>query len=74
NDGTTTTGSNNPVKGGLVDGTYTLSVSDANGCSFTITPNIVIAPLPTAPALASAVVYNCDGTGNITITPTPAGA
>ena len=30
---------------------------------------VSIAPLPTAPTLASTVAYNCDGSGNITISP-----
>ncbi|QXP74030.1 T9SS type B sorting domain-containing protein [Tenacibaculum sp. AHE15PA] len=53
----------------LTDGTYTVTITDANSCSFTVTPNIIIAPLPTAPTLTSAVTYNCDGTGVITISP-----
>jgi gliding motility-associated-like protein len=54
----------------LTDGTYTVQVRDANniGCVISL-PNIVIAPLPTEPSVSSDVVYNCDGSGNITILP-----
>jgi len=55
---------------GLTDGTYTIRVRDANATTCFITlPNVVIAPLPVAPTLSSAVAYNCDGSGNITISP-----
>ncbi|WP_159447274.1 T9SS type B sorting domain-containing protein [Cellulophaga tyrosinoxydans] len=54
----------------LTDGTYSIRVRDALATTCFITlPNVVIAPLPTAPTLTSAVAYNCDGTGNITISP-----
>ncbi|KAB1156378.1 hypothetical protein F7018_11215, partial [Tenacibaculum aiptasiae] len=60
--------SNNPVKPNLTDATYALVIRDANNCEFTL-PSITIAPLPTAPTLGSSIAYNCDGTGNVTITP-----
>ncbi|SDD73369.1 gliding motility-associated C-terminal domain-containing protein [Pricia antarctica] len=54
----------------LTDGTYSVRVRDANAtnCGMNL-PNIVIDPLPTEPTLTRAVSYNCDGSGNITITP-----
>ncbi|MGW9684563.1 T9SS type B sorting domain-containing protein [Flagellimonas sp. 2504JD1-5] len=54
----------------LTDGTYSIQVRDANeiGCAITL-PDVVIAPLPTEPTLSTSVVYNCDGTGNITVLP-----
>ena len=77
-DGTTTTThtttNTSYVFDSLTDGSYTVTISDVNTCSFVTTPAVVIPALPTAPALTSAVTYNCDGTGNITITPAPAGA
>ncbi|RNC92297.1 MAG: hypothetical protein ED555_04160 [Allomuricauda sp.] len=55
---------------GLINGTYTIQVRDANAvlCSITL-PDIIIAPLPVEPALSFTVGYNCDGTGNITVAP-----
>ena len=55
---------------GLIDGTYTISVRDANniGCVINL-PDIIIAPLPTEPTLSESVTYNCDGSGNITVLP-----
>ncbi|WP_198037232.1 T9SS type B sorting domain-containing protein [Maribacter hydrothermalis] len=54
----------------LIDGTYTVQVRDANniGCTISL-PNIIINDLPIEPSLSSGIVYNCDGTGNITILP-----
>ncbi|MCF2876338.1 hypothetical protein L1250_16765, partial [Tenacibaculum sp. Cn5-34] len=52
----------------LPAGTYNTRVEDANGCSRDLN-DVVIAPLPAAPTLASSIVYNCDGTANVTITP-----
>ncbi|WP_299163244.1 SprB repeat-containing protein, partial [uncultured Tenacibaculum sp.] len=57
----------------LAAGTYNTRVVDANGCILNLN-DVTIAPLPTAPTLTSVVAYNCDGTGNITITTAPAGA
>ncbi|HUH48166.1 MAG TPA: hypothetical protein VLZ54_13485, partial [Arenibacter sp.] len=58
------------VFSGLTDGTHTVRVRDANAVTCLITlPAIIIDPLPVAPTLSSAVEYNCDGTGNVTITP-----
>src|SRR5690606_19075715 len=55
---------------GLTDGTHSIRVRDANAVNCFITlADIVIDPLPVAPTLSGTVDYNCDGTGNITITP-----
>ncbi|NJB71468.1 gliding motility-associated-like protein/uncharacterized repeat protein (TIGR01451 family) [Saonia flava] len=54
----------------LTDGTYTITVRDANDVSCTITlPNIIVDPLPAEPTLSTSIVYNCDGSGNITVLP-----
>mgnify|MGYP000085443328 FL=1 len=54
----------------LSDGTYAISVRDANatGCEITL-GDVIIAPLPIAPVVDYTVTYNCDGTGNVNITP-----
>ncbi|MGI9549676.1 MAG: SprB repeat-containing protein, partial [Aurantibacter sp.] len=54
----------------LTDGTYTIRVRDANfiTCSITL-PDLVIDPLPTTPVPNTSIVYNCDGSGNITVLP-----
>ncbi|MFS4492723.1 T9SS type B sorting domain-containing protein [Maribacter sp. 2308TA10-17] len=54
----------------LTDGTYSIQVRDATAilCVTTLA-DVIVPPLPTEPTLAEAVTYNCDGTGNITITP-----
>ncbi|WP_350286731.1 T9SS type B sorting domain-containing protein [uncultured Croceitalea sp.] len=54
----------------LADGTYSVRVRDANaiGCVITLT-NVIIAPLPVPPTVSSVIDYNCDGTGNVTISP-----
>lgn len=64
-----------PTTGGitytdLTNGTYTIQVRDANEISCLITlADIVIDPLPAEPAISFSVAYNCDGTGNITVSP-----
>ncbi|MDA9089343.1 T9SS type B sorting domain-containing protein [Maribacter arcticus] len=54
----------------LDNNTYSIRVRDANatGCFITL-PSITINPLPVAPVVDYAVEYNCDGTGNVTISP-----
>ncbi len=54
----------------LDNNTYSVRVRDANatGCFITL-PTITINPLPVAPIVDYSVDYNCDGTGNVTITP-----
>jgi len=55
---------------GLTDGTYSVQVRDASSPTCLITlADIIIAPLPTEPVLSNTITYECDGTGNITITP-----
>jgi large repetitive protein len=52
----------------LPSGTYTLYIRDANGCIYAI-PGIVIDPEPALPSISiSDTDYNCDGTGNTTVT------
>jgi gliding motility-associated-like protein/uncharacterized repeat protein (TIGR01451 family) len=54
----------------LDDDTYSISVRDANAVDCFITlPDVIIAPLPTAPLVDYTVAYNCDGTGTVTVTP-----
>ncbi|WBX72608.1 T9SS type B sorting domain-containing protein [Tenacibaculum pacificus] len=53
---------------GLAAGIYDTKVLDANDCEIALN-QVEIKGLPTTPVLVSAVTYNCDGTGNITITP-----
>ncbi|KAB1153138.1 hypothetical protein F7018_17480, partial [Tenacibaculum aiptasiae] len=52
----------------LPAGTYNTRVEDANGCSRDLN-DVTIGALPAAPTLGSSIVYNCDGTANVTITP-----
>ncbi|MCO7186442.1 hypothetical protein NH341_13545, partial [Tenacibaculum sp. XPcli2-G] len=68
---TYTLAANNPVTG-LPAGTYNTRAIDASGCIIDLN-NVTINGLPSAPNVTSSVVYNCDGTGNVTITATPAG-
>ncbi|WP_246143089.1 SprB repeat-containing protein, partial [Tenacibaculum adriaticum] len=56
------------VYGNLTEGTYDLTVQDGNGCT-EVVDTIIIDPLPVIPDFTDAVTYNCDGTGNITLTP-----
>ncbi|WP_182123891.1 T9SS type B sorting domain-containing protein [Tenacibaculum pelagium] len=54
----------------LAAGTYETKVEDVNGCERPL-DTVTIAPLPTEPTLTETVVYNCNGTGNITIAAVP---
>ncbi|WP_407267533.1 hypothetical protein [Tenacibaculum maritimum] len=49
-----------------------MAVRDANNCILTLA-DITIDPLPVEPTFSTGIVYNCDGTGTITVTPTGAG-
>ncbi|WGH75883.1 T9SS type B sorting domain-containing protein [Tenacibaculum tangerinum] len=71
-DSTYTVATTNPATG-LPAGIYDVRVVDANGCPLDLDP-VEIEGLPTAPTLRRSVDYNCDGTGNITITANPAGS
>ena len=53
--------------GNLPAGDYNTKVIDANGCELILNA-VTIDDLPTVPNLDSGITYNCDGTGNITIT------
>ena len=55
---------------GLIDGTYSIQVRDANAISCLITlPDVIIPPLPIEPVLTTSIAYNCDGSANITVLP-----
>ncbi|MGG6231860.1 T9SS type B sorting domain-containing protein [Tenacibaculum sp. SDUM215027] len=54
-------------------GEYNTKVLDAKGCELLLN-NVTIAPLPEVTLTVSPVTYNCDGTGNFTVTPNPAGS
>ncbi len=57
----------------LDPGVYNTKVVDANGCELVLN-NVTIADLPEVTLAVSPVTYNCDGTGNFTVTPNPAGS
>ena len=65
-DGGSSFGNNNSAY--LLSGTYQLAVRDALGCSENL--SIVVPNLPVDPSLSTAVDYNCDGTGNLTVSST----
>ncbi|MGG8496617.1 hypothetical protein ACQY1Q_09385, partial [Tenacibaculum sp. TC6] len=56
------------VYGNLTEGTYVLTVRDNNGCTQSV-GSLTIDPLPVIPDFTNSVTYNCDGTGNVTLTP-----
>lgn len=56
----------NPI-GFLLPGNHTLYIRDANNCTFPM--DITIDPEPTPPGLTTALDYECDGEGVVTITP-----
>lgn len=58
----------------FTDGDYTVQVRDFNAtiCPFTIIPDVNVPALPPLPDVGVDVTYNCDGTGIITTTVTPA--
>ncbi len=58
---------------GLSEGTYDVEISDTNGCSG-FTGSVTINPLPVTPVLSENIVYNCDGTANVTISASPSGS
>ncbi|MEC7769964.1 MAG: T9SS type B sorting domain-containing protein [Bacteroidota bacterium] len=58
------------VFSGLTDGTYSIRVRDANQIDCFITlPDVIIAPLPVEPTLSTSLIYNCDGTAEVTVLP-----
>ncbi|MCG8207033.1 T9SS type B sorting domain-containing protein [Tenacibaculum finnmarkense] len=58
----------------LSAGTYDTKVSDAEGCTISLT-QVTIKPLPAVPTFnPTAITYNCDGTATIQVTPTVAAA
>ncbi|WP_408028847.1 hypothetical protein, partial [Tenacibaculum xiamenense] len=52
----------------LTEGTYTLTVQDNNGCIQSV-GSLTIDPLPVIPDFTHSITYNCDGSGNVTLTP-----
>jgi gliding motility-associated-like protein len=54
---------------GLTAGTYTVTVTDANGCTATDTVTITEPPVLTASATSSPVLCNGGNTGSATVTP-----
>ncbi|MDO5104425.1 T9SS type B sorting domain-containing protein [Capnocytophaga sp.] len=71
NQGGTNYQSNVPRTIKLGVGTHNITVTDANGCQ--VQETIVVPARPTPPTVNAnpAITYNCDGTGNFTITATP---
>ena len=55
----------------VTEGTHTVRVRDAVTNTCVAENTITVDPLPEAPELTYGVVYNCDGTGDLTITATP---
>ena len=53
--------------GFLLPGTHTIFIRDANNCTFPMT--VTVDPEPTPPGLTTAIDYECDGEGTVTITP-----
>ncbi|MFT3911289.1 MAG: gliding motility-associated C-terminal domain-containing protein [Ferruginibacter sp.] len=62
---------NNPVFTGLATGTYTITFTNAAGCSGTVPVNPVVGAGSTPTATAVAVSATCPGVDNGTITVTP---
>src|SRR5690606_12359192 len=58
----------------FTDGTYVINVRDFNAQTCSFSTSVTIDPLPAAPALSTAVTYNCDGSGNLTVTAMPSDA
>lgn len=54
----------------LMPGTYELYIKDASDCIYGPMP-ITVEDGPDEPELAASVAYNCDGTGNITVSASP---
>ncbi len=53
--------------GYLLPGTHTVFIRDANNCTFPM--NVTIDPEPTPPGITTAIDYECDGEGTVTVTP-----
>ncbi|GET46178.1 T9SS type B sorting domain-containing protein [Capnocytophaga felis] len=71
NQGGTNYQSNVPRTIKLGVGTHNIVVTDANGCQ--VQTQVVVPQRPTPPTVNATpvITYNCDGTGNFTITATP---
>ncbi|OSY87841.1 hypothetical protein WH52_10485, partial [Tenacibaculum holothuriorum] len=61
------------VRSNLTPGDYVVTVRDENNC---VEPlgTLTINDVPGAPNLSRTIAYNCDGTGNITVTANPTGS
>ncbi len=66
----TPTGGTGTIGSPLIAGNYTVTVTDANGCSTTATTVVTQPPLLTATAASSPVLCNGGTTGIATVTPT----
>ena len=66
---------NNPVYTGLAADTYTITVTNAAGCSGNVAPNTIVQPGPALTATAVPATTTCPGVndGIITITPQATG-
>lgn len=65
------TGANTQNLSGLSNGTFTVTVTDANGCTSLISPIIITQPAAALTASTSKTNVNCNGgaTGSINLTP-----
>ncbi|MEH6679565.1 MAG: T9SS type B sorting domain-containing protein [Sediminicola sp.] len=50
----------------LLAGTHTLFIKDANNCTFPM--QVTVDPQPTPPSVSTAIDYECDGDGIVTVT------
>ncbi|MEM9646871.1 MAG: SprB repeat-containing protein [Bacteroidota bacterium] len=53
--------------GYLLPGSHTIFIRDANNCTFPM--NVTVDPEPTPPGVTTAIDYECDGEGIVTVTP-----
>ncbi|MCL6274248.1 T9SS type B sorting domain-containing protein [Muricauda sp. 2012CJ35-5] len=53
--------------GYLLPGSHTVYIRDANNCTFPM--NVIVDPEPTPPGVTTAIDYECDGEGTVTVTP-----
>ncbi|MFY7710828.1 hypothetical protein ACOSQB_09405, partial [Tenacibaculum sp. MEBiC07804] len=50
-------------------GTYNLVIRDSNGCMYSLPDPLVVDPLPNEPTITPTLIYNCDGTADVTLSP-----
>ena len=53
--------------GFLLPGNHTVFIRDANNCTFPM--SVTVEPEPTQPGVTTAIDYECDGEGTVTLTP-----